>query len=178
MKDQTPQITRYFGWPTRFPTSNTSRGRGSLQTITKILKPYGGAGWVDPMCGLDSRCEYRNDIRSARTAGIAHLDAVEWLKSLPTGQFKGVIYDPPYNDNQGQKYTKLHHTKADLAYWYEIRRELSRILVPKGKIVMLAWNTNSFPDCVIKELYVISHGSERNDTLISIHEKVGQKKLI
>lgn len=123
------------------------------------------------MCGRDRRCEYRNDIRSAGTAGIDHMDGLEWLKSLPTGKFNGVMYDPPYNDPQGIKYTKLHHSKSDLAYWYDIRREISRILRPGGKIIMFSWNTNGFPSCNLENVFIVAHGSERNDTLVSIHRK-------
>jgi len=164
---------RVFGWPTRFPTSRNV-GRGSLQVFQKVIAmyfPIGGKGWADPMCGRDARCEFRNDIRSSGTAGIDHQDGLEWLRSLKSASMLGVIYDPPYNDNQGLKYTKLHHTKGDLVYWYGIRREISRILKPGGSVIMFAWNSNSFPSCEIKNIFVVAHGSERNDTIISIHTK-------
>lgn len=164
-------IERRFGWPTRWPTSKKS-GTGSNAVFRNILSAYDiGKGWVDPMCGRDNRCEFRNDIRVTGTAGLVHKDALIFLKTIPSNSLNGAVYDPPYNDKQGEKYTKLHVSKSNLEYWYEIRKEISRVIMPGGVIILFSWNTNPFPRCEIERIWVIAHGSERNDTLISVHRK-------
>jgi hypothetical protein len=164
-------IERHFGWPTRFPTSKKT-GTGSNAVFRKILAQYPiGKGWVDPMCGRDSRCEFRNDIRARGTTANHVGDALAWLESLPSNKFAGAVYDPPYNDRQGEKYTKLNVSKSNLKYWWALRRELGRIVKPGGTIILFAWNTNSFPDCKVERVWVVAHGSDRNDTLVSVHRK-------
>jgi len=124
------------------------------------------------MCGRDDKCEYRNDIRAEGTAANHAGDALEWLKSFADGSIEGVVYDSPYNDAQGLKYTKMNISKSNLAYWYDIRKEIARVLAPGGRVILFAWNTNGFPGCEIEKIWVIAHGSERNDTLVSVHKKL------
>jgi hypothetical protein len=169
------KIERKFAWPTRFPTTkNPGRATGSVGQIFRIVKSIVGTGkeWVDPMSGRSILCEIRNDIRTQKTKAKYHQDALEFLKGLPSSGFAGVVYDPPYNDRQGIKYCKDHHSYSDLPYWWAIRVEIGRIVRPGGTVVMLAWNSNRIPGCEIKKIYLFAHGSERHDTILTIQTKL------
>jgi hypothetical protein len=173
-------IERKFAWPSRFPTTkNEGRSTGSVGQIFRIVKGIigSGKGWVDPMYGRSILCEIRNDFREKGTNAEYHQDALVFLKSLPSDESAGVVYDPPYNDRQGLKYCKDHHSYADLPYWWAIRVEIGRILRPGGRCVMLAWNSNKIPRCEIEKIILFAHGSERHDTILTVQVKSSQKLL-
>jgi len=168
-------IERKFAWPTRFPTTkNPGRATGSVGQIFRIVKSIVGPGknWVDPMSGRSTICEIRNDIRKSKTKAKYHVDALDFLRGLPAGKFDGVVYDPPYNDRQGLKYCKDHHSYADLRYWWEIRVEIGRIVRSGGIVIMLSWNSNRIPGCEVEKIYLFAHGSERHDTILTIQKKI------
>lgn len=165
---------RLWAWPTRFPTSKPlGKNAGTIGIIFRIVKEIvgNGVGWLDPMCGRSDICEFRNDIRSARTKALTNMDALDYLRSVRSESIRGVVYDPPYNDRQGYKYTKEHHSRSDLRYWADIRSEISRILIPMGKLITLGWHSNEFPNCKITAVKLFAHGSERNDTILTIQKK-------
>lgn len=168
-------ITRKFAWPSRWPTTKNSKTevQGSIGQIFRLVKSYAGSGrgWVDPMCGRSTICSIRNDIRSAGTTAQTHLDALKFLRTIKTKSAEGVVYDPPYNDRQGKMYTKDFRSYSDVRYWSDIRKEISRILKPGGVCVRLGWNSNAMPRCTIEAVHLFAHGSERNDSIVTVHRK-------
>lgn len=168
------EIERKFAWPTRWPTTkNKGRATGSVGQIFRIVKKIVGDGldWVDPMCGRSTLCEIRNDIREKGTTAHTHMDVLDFLKTFSDNRFKGIIYDPPYNDRQGKMYSKDHVSYSNLKYWWEIRKQIGRVLEPGGRCVMLSWNSNRIPECEIEKIIMFAHGSERHDTILTVQIK-------
>lgn len=164
-----------FAWPSRYPTSPNTKTKvqGSIGSVYRHVKHHvgNGKGWVDPMCGKSVLCEIRNDIRKKGTSARFHMDALEFLKTIPSSSANGIVYDPPYNDRQGKMYTKEFISYSKVTYWSDIRKEISRILRPGGICVQLGWNSNRMPGCEFEAIYLFRHGSERNDTIMTVHKK-------
>lgn len=168
-------IERKFAWPSRWPTTENKKTKkqGSIGQIYRFVKLQAGEGkgWIDPMCGRSTICEIRNDFRKAGTTAQTHMDALEFLKSLPDNSAEGMVYDPPYNDRQGKMYTKHFHSFSDVVYWSNIRKEIGRVLKPGALCVMLNWNSNRLPECTIERIQLYAHGSERHDTIVTVQRK-------
>ncbi len=172
------KLENKWAWPTRWPTSKVGHGtNGLIRRCVSSFLTAGGKNWVDPMCGRSTLAEIRNDFRIKDTASQTHEDALAFLEKFKDGTFDGAIYDPPYNDAQGKKYSNNHHTFSDLKYWWSIRRELARVVKGGGKIIMLNWNSNGFTNFKLEAIQLFAHGSERHDTILTVWKKSGQNKL-
>lgn len=168
---------RHFVWPSRWPTSKTGFGvNGKINRVVKSWITNDGKNWLDPMCGRSTLTEHRNDFRKTGTAAITNMDALEYLKTFATESIDGVLYDPPYNDKQGEQYSKNNIPKSNLKYWWSVRHEISRVLKPGGRIIMLNWNSNTFStgrqkNFQLEAVYLFAHGSERHDTILTVWKK-------
>ena len=83
---------------------------------------HNGKGWVDPFAGQSNLCEFRNDIEQKQPN---NMDALDYLKSLPSGKFEGVLFDPPYSVEQClRRYTPRHNgTAGPLGYRVLVRTD-------------------------------------------------------
>jgi len=105
-----------------------------------------------------------------------HMDAIDFMKSIPSNSQDIVLYDPPYSPRQvsesykgfGKKVTALDTS----ARWRkEHLDEIERILKNDGVLVSFGWNTNGggkkrgFNQ---EEILLVSHGGSHNDTLVTV----------
>jgi len=142
--------------------------------------------WVDPFAGMYSPAHIRNDINPNRNAEF-HLDAVEFLKTLDNNSVAGVLNDPPFSTHQFETTYNDTHTlgatnPTSTEYKTAIKVEVNRILRPGGIVISLGWNSNG---CSIYkketkkltqleklEVLLVAHGMAKNDTIITVEQKV------
>ena len=110
-----------------------------------------------------------------------HLDALEFLKSIPTESADLVLYDPPYSITQAsvlyKEYgkDKLEVNVANMKYWKLCKDNIARILKPHGRVICCGWNTNGLGKNRGFEMTAILdvvHGGSKNDTLVTLEYKL------
>lgn len=105
------------------------------------------------------------------------MDALEFLKSLPSNSFDGVLFDPPYSVEQClRRYTPKHGGTAGRAeYWARCKDEIARILKVNGICISFCWDSVGITKSrgfEIVEILLICHGACHNDTIVTIDKKV------
>jgi len=151
-----------------------------IKPIGELVDRYvgDGVGWIDPFAGMNSPAEITNDLNPEMTTDF-HLDALDFLKTIPNKSKKGVVFDPPYSFYQllkcykgvGREQNKWGEHNA---FWSKCKNEVKRILQPDGISLSFGWNsvgvgkTRGFK---IIEILLVCHGSVRNDTICTVEVK-------
>lgn len=135
---------------------------------------------VDPFA---NGCKYgtiTNDLNPEFNTDY-HLDALEFLKSIPNESADLVLYDPPYSITQAsvlyKEYgkDKLEVNVANMKYWKLCNIVFARILKPHGRVICCGWNTNGLGKNRGFEMTAILdvvHGGSKNDTLVTLEYKL------
>jgi len=154
----------------------------TIKPIAAVLKEEvtnDGKGWVDPFAGKNSPAEFTNDLNPEAKAK-SHADALEFLKSLVTGKYKGVLFDPPYSITQaiqcyeGHGMDLLDTKPSSMKYWADCKREIARIVEPGGKAICFGWTTMGIGikrGFEMQRILIVPHGGSRNDTLVTVEVK-------
>jgi len=138
--------------------------------------------WCDPFCGKNSPAQIKNDLNPEVKEAQTHLDALEFLKQLPSNNFDGVLFDPPYSLRQATECyksfgkEKLEMSVANMGYWKRVKDEIGRVLKVGGKVICFGWNTMGLGKnrgFEMKEILIVPHGGSKNDTLVTIEIKQG-----
>ena len=158
------------------PNSSTFQ----IPPITALLAKYvgDGKGWFDPFAGVASLAEITNDLNPKANAQY-HLDALEFIKQLK-GQYRGVLFDPPYSYHQMQEcYESIgsgHITARHATNFYgDLRNAIEGKIVSGGLAISFGWNsigmgkTHGFE---ILEILLVCHGRAHNDTICTVERKV------
>lgn len=148
--------------------------------IMKLVQKYAGngIGWADPFAGESQYAEHRNDLNPLRSQPT-HMEAHEFLLTLSQG-LEGVIFDPPYSLTQvSRSYEdmglKLNGKENPTGGFPKVRDEISRLVRPAGHVISFGWNTVGMGikrGFEIKEILIVSHGGNRNDTLCTVEVKL------
>ena len=152
-----------------------------IPPIADLLARYvrDGKGWIDPFAGENSPAEITNDLNPDRPAAY-HLDALEFLSTLK-GEYKGVLFDPPYSLRQvkecyeslGRDFTMAD--SKDVGRWTKHKRAIAGLIIPEGYAISFGWDSrgmgkqNGFE---IVEILLVSHGGAHNDTIVTVERKV------
>lgn len=152
----------------------------TIKPIKELLsKEVNGGVWVDPFCGNNSPATHRNDLNTENKFAQTHLDALEFLKSLPDNYADGILLDPPYSLRQVSE----HYKKAGIkitgwhtsAGWSStLKNEAARILKTGGKAICFGWNSMGLGKnrgFEMKEILLVPHGGNKNDTICTIEQK-------
>ena len=135
---------------------------------------------VDPFA---NECKYgtiTNDLNPEFNTDY-HLDALEFLKSIPNESADLVLYDPPYSITQAsvlyKEYgkDKLEVNVANMKYWKLCKDNIARILKPHGRVICCGRNTNGLGKNRGFEMTAILdvvHGGSKNDTLVTLEYKL------
>lgn len=151
----------------------------SIQAISELLNRYDvGQGWIDPFCGKHSIAEFRNDLNPANENAHYHLEALDFL-NLKDWKIKGAIFDPPYSLTQVARSYKdigLHFKGREnpTGGFPKVRARLAELLPVGGIAISCGWNTNGLGKkngMEIIEILVVAHGSNKNDTLVTVERK-------
>lgn len=129
--------------------------------------------WIDPFAGKTSPASVRNDIEPSNEAEY-HMDALEFLKSLPDGYAEGCLFDPPYSVEQCLRcYTpKFKGTAGRAEYWGKCKDEIKRVV--RNKVICFGWDscgvgkTRGFD---LERVLLVCHGACHNDTIITVEKK-------
>jgi len=151
----------------------------TIKPIKELLQREVQGKWVDPFCGKNSPALMKNDLNPDNEAD-SHLDALEFLSNLNSG-WDGVLYDPPYSITQAtlcyKDYgkEKLTVSVGNMRYWKSIKDEMARIIRPGGKAICFGWSSMGLGkgrQFDMKEILLVPHGGSRNDTIVTIEEKL------
>lgn len=153
----------------------------TIKPIAKLIARYvgDGRGWVDPFAGENSPAEITNDLNPDKPTTY-HLDALEFLKSL-RGTFNGCIFDPPYTPRQVKEcYDSVgrHMEQDDALLGYkrgQYKAVVSPLIIPNGIVISCGWNTVGMGKGLgfeIIEILLVCHGSDHNDTIVTVERKV------
>jgi len=143
----------------------------TIPSIQRILSYWMQGTWVDPYSGRNSPAHITNDINPEVGADFCR-DAVDFMMQLESHTYDGILIDPPYSSRQVLEKYRGFRPCHPLTRIYD---EACRILVPGGKIISFGWNSNgagSKRGCVKKAIYLIAHGSQHNDTIVTVEEMV------
>ena len=167
------KITRVWAMPNKWTFT--------IKPINELLKTHASRGvWVDPYCGENSPADILNDLDYTNKYAQTHYDALDFLKTLKTNEYDGILLDPPYSLRQVSEHYKKAgikitgwHTSA--GYNSQLKNEAKRILRKNGKAICFGWNsmglgkTRGFK---MVELLLVPHGGSKNDTIVTVEEKL------
>lgn len=164
------KITRIWAMPNKWTFT--------IPPIKKLLQDLTNdySNWCDPFAGMHSPCGTTNDIRQSMPT-THHMCALEFLKSLESSKFKGVLYDPPYSITQAKQCYEsagMKNISGSMLFWKQIKDEISRILEPKGIAVCFGWSSNGLGlkrGFKMTEVLIIPHGGSKNDTIVTVEIK-------
>lgn len=153
----------------------------TIRPIAELLQDEITNGlWVDPFCGENSPAQVRNDLNPDNSYAHTHLDAIEFLESLPCEYADGVLLDPPYSTRQisehykavGKKITGWH---TSAGWTSKIKNETQRILKPGGKVICFGWNSMGLGinrGFQMNRVLLVPHGGSKNDTIVTVETKL------
>jgi len=151
-----------------------------IKPIAELLKRYVGSGdnWIDPFAGMNSPAEITNDLNPKAKAKF-HMRAIDFVKQL-NGEYDGILFDPPYSGRQVKEcYNDLHidvqRDDTNAFFYWSVKRAVANKIKIGGLAISFGWNSNGFGKKLgfeIIEVLLVPHGSNHNDTIITIEKKV------
>jgi hypothetical protein len=160
--------------------SMPSKWTFEVKPIGELLKKYEvGQGWIDPFCGQFSPAEYKNDLNPRNEMANYHLEAIDFL-NLKDWSIKGALFDPPYSLTQVSKSyaeigLKFKGKENPTGGFPQVRKRLAELLPKDGIAISFGWNTaglGKVNKMKIIEILIVSHGGNRNDTLVTVEQKL------
>ena len=141
-----------------------------LQGATSIVDPFANS------------CQYgtiTNDLNPAYDTTY-HLDALDFLKMLPSESADVVLYDPPYSLRQVKECyegvgIQVTQEKTQSSWRARHLDEIQRILKPEGICLCFGWNSNGVGKTrgmEMQEILLVAHGGSKNDTICTCETKV------
>ena len=107
-------------------------------------------------------------------------DALEYLKNIKNESVMSLVFDPPYSLRQLKE---LYNSKGIALsqretqyYWSDLRKEISRIIKPGGKVISFGWNSIGIGKKLgfeITKILLVCHGGHHNDTICTVEKKIG-----
>jgi hypothetical protein len=114
---------------------------------------------------------FDNDIDPG-TDATHHMDAKDFLKTLAKNEFDLIIFDPPFSSNQAGRYGDANIYTKGRGYVPECMKLILMALKPNGLMIKFGFNsTRHMKQFELEKLYVVNHGGNHNDTLVSIWRK-------
>lgn len=151
----------------------------TIKPIAELLQRYvgDGIGWVDPFAGENSPAEITNDHNPERPAKY-HQEAEQFCQGL-AGQYKGVLFDPPYSYRQvTEHYKKLgkrvRSIDTSTNFYNRVMNPICDKIEVGGHAITFGWNTNGFGrkrGFEQIEILIVAHGGHHHDTLCTVERK-------
>ena len=141
--------------------------------------------WIDGFARGSRWAETTNDI-NAEYSTTHNLEAMEFFSSFDRESIQGVLFDPPYSLTQAAYSYKQHGEGLSsvnpnkMEYWARLKDQVASIIKPNGLCISLGWNTmglgknRGFKKL---EILLVPHGGTRNDTIVTVEQKVTQELL-
>lgn len=153
-----------------------------IQPIAELLKRYRvGKGWIDPFAGKYSPAQITNDLNPEMNT-ISHMEAHDFVEKLD-GRYVGAVFDPPYSLTQVSRsynnlgiegWNKNNRTGA----FPRVKNGISRVVKRGGFVISFGWNSVGMGEkrgFKIVEILLVSHGGNRNDTIVTVERKVNRQ---
>lgn len=166
------------------PNGNTFTIKPIKDFVEEEVRKRDGLVIVDPFA---NSCKYgtiTNDLNPEFDTTY-HMDALEFLKSLPSDSADLILYDPPYSITQASQLykeygrDKLEVNVANMKYWALCKDNIARILKKGGTCLCFGWNTNGIGKTrgfEMMEILLVAHGGSKNDTICTKEVKIGGKE--
>lgn len=152
----------------------------TIKPIADLLKiEVTNGNWCDPFAGKNSPATMTNDLRKEMPSHF-HMDALAFLKSIPSESQDGVLFDPPYSITQAKQcyegfgMDKLNTKPTSMKYWGDCKTEMARIIRKGGKAICFGWNTMGIGinrGFKMESILIVPHGGSKNDTLVTVEIK-------
>ena len=139
--------------------------------------------WADPFCGYNSPATITNDL-NPNIPATYHMDALEFLKTLPNESVDGVLFDPPYSPRQVREcYDGIDGSikwDGKCSFWSNAKDEIARITKQGGKVLCFGWNSMGLGinrNFTMTRILLVPHGGSKNDTIctVEIKNKIGNR---
>lgn len=165
------------------PNSKTFTIKPIKELILKHIEE--GMTIVDPFaneCSIEkeiSNVNYISNDLDSQYETMYHLDALDFLKQIPTNSVDLVLYDPPYSPRQVSEVYKSLDMSVNMqttqsSYWSKQKTEISRIVKKGGKVITFGWNSGGIGKTKgfeIIEILLVAHGGWHNDTICTVDYK-------
>ncbi len=157
------------------PNSNTF----NVKPIGEFVNRYACGGViVDPFANDCKIGTITNDLNPKFDTDY-HMDALDFLKMLPSNSADVVLYDPPYSPRQVKECYEdigVAVTAEDTKASWRARHldEIARVLKVGGVCLCFGWNTNGVGmkrGFEMVEVLIVAHGGSKNDTLCTAEVK-------
>ena len=152
-----------------------------IKPIAQLLKEeMEGENWVDPFAGMNSPAKLTNDFNPDSNATF-HMDALEFLRTLPTGEYSGILLDPPYSPRQIKEcYESVGlDTQSGVltrsSFYSNIKREAGRVTRIGGKAICFGWNSMGLGlsrGFRMDRILLVPHGGAHNDTIVTVETRI------
>lgn len=163
--------------------SMPNRNTFTIKPIKRFVEKHliGAEIIVEPFAGESHYGTITNDLNPAFNT-THHMDALDFLKTLPDNFADVVLYDPPYSLRQVVECYKgfgVEVTQETTQSSWRARHlnEIVRILKPHGVCLCFGWNSNGVGmkrGFRLKEVLLVPHGGSKNDTICTAEEKVDE----
>lgn len=160
--------------------SMPSKWTFNIKPIKELLERYAvGAGWIDPFAGQLSMAEFKNDLNPANTNADFHMEAIDFL-NMKDWSINGALFDPPYSLTQvSRSYNDIglefKGKENPTGGFPKVRQRLAELLPSGHHSISFGWNTAGLGkknNMEIVEILIVSHGGNRNDTLVTVERKL------
>lgn len=137
------------------------------------MSPPGAQRIADPFarnCQIGGK--YTNDI-DENTEARFNLDAKDFLCSMESGVFDGVIFDPPFSQRQAERYEAGHsNVYTEPGYVRDCMYEIERMLKPGGYLLKFGFNsTRHRQSFELQRMWSVNFGGNHNDTIVTLWRK-------
>lgn len=152
-----------------------------IKPIGDLVKRYVGDGkeWIDPFAGENSPAEVTNDLNPKKKT-LFHRHAKEFAEII-VGNYKGVLFDPPYSLRQLKECYDSIDTKMFKDDSQRFPQNVKEVIAPKiemgGYAITCGWNSQGFGKKLgfeIIEILLVAHGRSHNDTIVVVERKIKQ----
>lgn len=152
---------------------NTHKWKAFKKIWMSIPDSWNGEKVCDPFA---RNCQighiWTNDI-NPETGANYHLDALEFLKIVPSDSMNIVIFDPPFSTHQNDTKYEFDGESKNIytipGYVKKCMKEIERILIPGGYLLKYGYNsTRHLPSLEFKKGWLINFGGNRNDVIVSL----------
>lgn len=156
------------------PNKNTF----SIKPIRELIDRHLYGKSIDPFANENKLATVTNDLNADYDTDY-HMDALDFLKTFEDESVDVVLFDPPYSPRQVSECYKsmdmtVNFQTTQASFWGNLKKEVSRIVKPNGKVLTFSWNSGGIGKKAgfeIVEILLVAHGGWHNDTIVTVEQK-------
>lgn len=164
------------------PNKLTFQIKPIKELIEKYIKTEKPSVIIDPFANSSKYGTITNDL-DPQFNTTYNMDALDFLRLLPSGSSDMALYDPPYSLRQvSESYKKfdmsVNMETTQSSYWANQKREIARVVKQGGIVVSCGWNSGGIGKKMgfeIIEILLVPHGGAHYDTIVTVERKIQQQ---